>query len=198
MTIAPLLRTCVVAGRFNPAILSPAWVVANGILPDGEAEGESVIGTNVIQFTLAGITWQTTLTKLEVVANSPEVNPGRFVASALDLLSHTPVSAVGSNFVFQVAEEHSEHLFSIIASRLQITTADAEHETLGYSSAINLKYDDCIISIGLESGREKVHTVRFNFNRFVPDASSGAASALKWPADESESVRLYTKLLGEI
>lgn len=196
MTIAPLRRTCVAAGRFNPAILSPAWIVANAILPDGETQVGSLIGTNIVQYTLAGTMWQPTLGKLEVVAETKESDPGRFVASVLKLLSHTPITAVGSNFIFQVAEEHGESLFTLTASSLLSVVADAEHEVMGYSAVIVLKQGDCNINVTLESEREKVHTVLFNFNRFVPDATSGSDAALKWSEDEAESVRLYSRLLG--
>jgi len=197
MINTPQLRTCVVTGRFNPAILSPAWIVANAILPDGETEVGSLVGTNIVQYSLAGLTWQTTLSRLEAFTNLPEVDPGKFVASVLHLLSHTPVSAVGSNFVFQVAEEHSEDLFGLIASKLESVSADSEHEMLDYSATITLEQEDCIISIILDSSQRKVHTVRFNFNRFIPDASAGAEAALKWSSDEVEAVRLYGRLIGE-
>lgn len=194
--MTPEVRTCVVAGRFNPAILSPAWVVAHGLLPDGQAEGKALVGTNVVQYTLGALTWQPTLTKLEVIANDSDADPGDFVSRVLNLLPHTPINAVGSNFVFPIAEPADRQIFPLISSKIQAITSDADHELLSYSVTVGLKFGaDCVISIGFESEKEKVYAINFNFNRFVPNASAGAEVALAWRKDEAEAVRIYQRVL---
>jgi hypothetical protein len=195
--MTPQIRNCVVAGRFNPAILSPSWIVAHGVLPEGEFEGSNLLGTNIIQYTLGGLTWQPTLNKLEVTANDDVSDPGEFVAKVLELLPHTPIAAVGSNFAIPVSPEDGRRLFPLIESRLHPLTADADHEMLEYSVTIALKFDsDCVVSIHLSSEKEVIDNTHFNFNRFVPNASAGAEVAMNWRRDEAEALRLYAKIIG--
>jgi hypothetical protein len=195
--MTPELRNCVVVGRFNPAILSPAWIVANQVLPEGRAEGSSLVGTNVIKYTLNGLTWQPSLTKLEVTADHPDANPGEFVARVLTLLPHTPITAVGSNFLFQVAAEDGARIFSLVKSQVQEVTADAEHEMLDYSVSFALKYgSDCVININIDTEKETVYNVGVNFNRLVTSATVASEHALKWASDEAEALRLFHKILG--
>src|SRR6476659_6389012 len=117
--MTPQLRACVVLGRFNPAILSPEWVVAHEILPEGSGQATHILGTGVMhfQFSLGGITWHSALTTLEVSANDSSSDPGQFVASVLDLLPHTPVTAIGSNFIFPVDADDGRRIFPLIESR---------------------------------------------------------------------------------
>lgn len=97
-------KNCVVVGHFNAAIIKPPWLVKQGILPDGEMQlslSDRPEAPRVFKF--AGLDWQVGPTRLVVSPVSPDgVNPAVPVGQILRKLPHTPISAIGHNFIFDV------------------------------------------------------------------------------------------------
>lgn len=185
------LASCVVVGRFNPAILTPEWLVAQKILPEGEVEIGQSFGSALLQCRLAGFMWLATLGKLEVHSEAPNSDPGEFAAKILELLPHTPIRAVGNNFAVGLPMGAGKSLFPLISCSLAERLRTPEHEMLSVSTTLALSHEkEAIIRITLEAEQGEVGAVSFNFHRDCASALAGAEAARKWTADRSEARRL--------
>lgn len=88
----------VVRGKFNPYIFSPEWLEQQRIWSHKDVQLALGALSDGINFRSAdgSITWSVDPFGLTVRAE----NAAELVKGVLELLSHTPVSAVGCNFVF--------------------------------------------------------------------------------------------------
>lgn len=190
------LASCVAVGRFNPAILTPAWMVKEGILPDDEAEIGQMMGGGTLQFRLAGYMWQPSLSKLEVHAEGANLDPGEFVSQVLNRLPHTPLRGVGNNFALALGGTPGKQLYPLIQCPLVKLLATEEHENLALSATLALSHEkEAIIRVTLDADQEEVVGLSFNFHRDCTSASAGAEAARKWTADREEARRLLEKIL---
>ena len=97
----------VVLGHFNPAIFSPGWLVANGLI--GRLEGNDARPQAIVpQLSIFEVGWlrcEVTPDRMSIATQDPqEFERVRDVAAGvLGVLPHVPVSAVGINRYFHVA-----------------------------------------------------------------------------------------------
>jgi hypothetical protein len=94
----PTSFNIVAVGRWNPMIITPDWVVMQGLAEAGE--WEISLTPDGPKFGGPHFDWLSTATRLVVTANDPTegVAPTcEFVAAVLERLAHTPVSALGVN-----------------------------------------------------------------------------------------------------
>jgi hypothetical protein len=105
----------VILGRFNPAIISPAWLLMKGLLGEHEAMNvsEQMIVPRLSVFTASWLRCETSDDRFSVTAEDPlKYQPLRDVAvGVLDALPETPVSALGMNryFHFRYADITTWH-----------------------------------------------------------------------------------------
>lgn len=108
MAVQLISRNTVVRGEFNRAIIVPRWLVAQKILPDGEVDfAVSDAADQPRQFRFAGFMWNVAHDRLVIAARPDidvEADTGSVAAKILRILSHTPVTAVGHNFLFESTE----------------------------------------------------------------------------------------------
>jgi len=97
--------TIVAVGQFNPAIFSPNWLKQNELIGADDAE-DAVQSPSLIvshQITVIDSTWFTlqVLSNQLTLASKGVLSPTLMdlAAGIFELASHTPVSAVGLNFV---------------------------------------------------------------------------------------------------
>lgn len=83
-------------GPFNPHIITPEWLVANGICPDGELEWRLQPLAQGVAFSLEDVQWQVDFRRLAVKSRRKDC--GAFVANVIALLEHTPVRSICNNF----------------------------------------------------------------------------------------------------
>ena len=116
-----LFSSAIIAvGRFNPAIFSPDWLERNGLLGKDDADtvregtqGESLLISQQVAafetkwFALQVLTNQLSLTSKDAL--SPAFKD--LAVGILQLVPHTPVAAVGLNFLahFKLASEAEYH-----------------------------------------------------------------------------------------
>lgn len=172
-----LLKANVVAiGQFNPAIIVPGWLKAQGILQADEAQEEHAVGATALahRYQMQGYVWTVSLERLifERLCETPEdaSRPASVVSDILGRLSHTPLRAVGINFEFEDAAQHEPAIDCKIEGR---AVADLARE-LGYTLASThvqaTLEDDRQVQIQLSAhGRPgtKIRTLNFNFQRLV-------------------------------
>lgn len=108
MAVQLISRNTVVRGEFNRAIIVPRWLVAQEILPDGEVDfAVSDAADQPRQFRFAGFMWNVAHDRLVIAARPDidvEADTGSVAARILGILSHTPITAVGHNFLFESTE----------------------------------------------------------------------------------------------
>ena len=101
------LAQTVVIGRFNPYIIAPAWLVNEGVCDetadtDERSDGDDYLDASPapMAFELGGYEWEAGFDRLAVSASDPGQDCGAMAVAVLERLHHTPVEAVGNNFVF--------------------------------------------------------------------------------------------------
>jgi hypothetical protein len=94
----------VVLGSFNPAIFQPRWLGAQGLLRPEEVENATVklIQNDFAEFTTEWLHLQVMPERFAAHVSSAAQLPllREFVVNVLELLPHTPVTAVGLNRMF--------------------------------------------------------------------------------------------------
>jgi hypothetical protein len=96
----------VVVGQFNPAIVTPAWLGFNNIIQRGEAETANInmVSEQVSSYTVEWLKVQITQDRFSIETGEPtKFMPLRDVfLQIFQLLSQTPVSAMGLNFSYLI------------------------------------------------------------------------------------------------
>jgi hypothetical protein len=100
----------VVLGQFNPAIVTPHWVVRNGL--HGEAAGATELGLGAsgqtLKHKLGAFAWVVTNQRFDMDSSGSTVADAcSLVSGVLNLLSHTPVRAVGVNMTFEASADEA-------------------------------------------------------------------------------------------
>ncbi len=108
----------VTAGAFNARIITPSWLVGEGIVsldsPGDGVEGELTFPASnpadtKMRFEIAGFRWEVSASRVFIGSDGPD-SPADLVARLLDALPHTPIVAVGSNFDFRVERGDGDKL----------------------------------------------------------------------------------------
>lgn len=176
-------RTLVIAGAWNPAILSPNWV-AKEVLQLGAA-ADFQVGMQVsindpsqpVGFQFEGISFAPALNVL-VFQLMPDLDHQKAIdvaAGILELLPHTPVSGVGFNFGFQVLDANTELLRTFSAGSRVPSLLEDENAALvkqGWGASIGTKGRLINMTCKLEAG---VVVIGFNVHLEAPSATAAAA-----------------------
>lgn len=96
------LAQTVVIGRFNPYIVTPTWLVEQGICGDDDLadDTDDFLDPDEPAFGLGGYEWYVTMERMTVSTGRRDLDCGQMAARVLRKLPHTPVEAVGHNFIF--------------------------------------------------------------------------------------------------
>jgi hypothetical protein len=98
-------QNTVILGSLNPAIIQPNWLTKIGIIPLGvQVQAKYKIGSNLPgEFAWDIYKWTVDYGMMKVHLK-PDQSPDQlnnFVSKIFESLSHTPVSAIGHNFIFE-------------------------------------------------------------------------------------------------
>jgi hypothetical protein len=175
--------TIVLAGAFNPAILTPPWVATHGLgyASDREFAIEMLApvgGTGVPRFNFDGLSYSAAYNV--VTAYVPLVEPARcsqavdVFAKILEQLPHTPVAGLGFNFAFQVDGPSAEF-------RALATPCVPMEESFGEGSTVAarkwgniVKWEDALVSVECDLAGDQA-TVSFNFHHSTASAQAAVA-----------------------
>lgn len=204
MTPASEGFSIVIVGRWNPFIFSPDWVTTH--LRDGDDTAvrigipvDNAEGPRQIAFEHTRLYPSTT--RLDIRPEAPALDQMREIErtarKVLDLLPHTPVSALGINFEFHEQAEReaiqSNFVLSdagqIDASAYQLTQTRLRRafSARGQSTLnLTITWDSSMVSTD------------FNFHKEIPNAHAAIAALDEVPVADryTEAVRFLERVYG--
>lgn len=169
----------VIVGVWNPAILSPEWVakhiydLAEGAEVPGTIELPMVRGAPA-RVKIRSVTYVTERSRLVLLpedTSEDRLNEAEtFARKTLDVLRHTPVSALGFNFEFRGAAEEQDVADTFADATSELVANLADHPTVGERRVgLTATRDLGQVSIN-EFLLADSFRVRFNFNYPLKDA----------------------------
>ena len=185
MRLVPHETTLVIAGAWNPAILTPEWVLRHALQKELDA-------TNKIQAAMpVGLLFEFPRFELEdlyfmartdaFILFPKPIAEDRFLViesvaqRTLDQLSHTPITGVGHNFEFRDETPNPGMLKAFSAAQQDVVDiAPAGFSVSSSGISTSLKCDQSIINIQryFDGGRLGV---KFNFHYPVSSATEASA-----------------------
>ena len=186
--------SAVVRGFWNPFIITPDWLRKCGVV-EGTLEPKPLPASEApFAFELGALRWEPGPDRLAIISTRGE-NCGLYAKRVLDHLPHTPIQAIGINFVYKAVIEAwpAQHLPRI------------GEVSLGRHGPLNLKQvrwvglaeldADTILNLTVSQAPREV-ICSFNFHRNVDDARKAAELASKWSDDRDQAARLLRNLFG--
>lgn len=185
----------VAVGPFNPFIVTPQWLAAHVSGATGEEDVDwpfEPAVTPYSRFTLGDFGWDVSFEQLAVGSGKPVATAdcGRPVAEVLDLLPHTPVRAVGNNFIFDCSPDEwgSRPLPSL--GPTPPAREMARSRWVGQFSA-----NGASVEFDVNTVLNSVVVVQLNFDRRVKSAKEGGTAAKKFTDDYAAARQLIQELL---
>lgn len=180
-----LKRADVVAlGSFNPTIPDAGWYMREGLV--GTDEGISLqvqLGRPSAKYQSSKIRWVVSMEKFtaevveENLAEETVGSAGEFLAETLDRLSHTPLTALGHNFAFDLELEPGSYVETFLALGRVMSTPFGSGAAL---SATRASFVDAPAGSTLNVDvrlRGQAHEISCNVHRLVATAEDGAKAA---------------------
>jgi hypothetical protein len=176
--------TIVLAGAFNPAILTPQWIAINALNYPNEqlvqvellAPIGGGVGTHRLTFDHMSYTAGYKGTTFYLMNQSAEVRESVCVAigTIMSLLPHTPMSGVGFNFSFRVEHPPAE-LLNLLQVHEGLNGALGDDTTVVNRSWANtLSYQESLLNFSCQlAGAEVI--VDCNYHHNVSSAMEAAA-----------------------
>ena len=195
----PAHSNCTLVGSLNPAILGPEWLARQEIVRSPEAE----ITANVTRgFEISRAVykndqylWAVEPSRLSVEGIEADANPGSFVASVMEKLKHTPVTAVGTNLLFELPAAVGARAWS---ERYQVKLPGAVADRLlSHEIHHRFEHDTSVATIKMKVADSTVLTADFNFNRTVSSSPEAVEGARKWREDCRAAGTIMVDLFGE-
>lgn len=218
MKLVSTETSLVIAGAWNPAILTPQWVLQHGL-------NKSLDGGNLIQAFLPatqGVIFEFPRYVLEdlsfsvrpdlFILSPVESTPERIVAledaaaRMLEQLKHTPITGIGHNFEFREANPMPGNLDLFTASRQDLINNMPDcWEPASASLAASFKNNTDTVIVNIQRQFEAdVLIVKFNFHHPISSADD-ALVVLRGENDYKRmnqnlifAKQLMTELYGEI
>jgi hypothetical protein len=188
----------VIVGEWNPAIITPPWLADKGIVSRKAMPEKMPITVSPIrigwQFELAGCQWGVTQTQVSITSPRGK-NCGTYAAKLLELLPHTPVRAIGSNFVYHssLSEWPGDRRPRLGPLGLDGLGAHGVQQTMWQGKkAVG---SGTVLGIALTQDSEAV-TVSFNVHRDCDSAKKAARYARRWYLDKALVRQTMRSLFG--
>ena len=186
MAIQPDHTSVVVLGAWNPAIVQPTWLLQHAIVKKPPAAPALQIQplTRAFRFELAGLEWNISDSRLQLVSRQKMRNCGTYAGKVLAILKHTPIQAVGTNFTF-FGDEAEWPNKAIVPTPLPVAMAEGKPLSFAlttWQGAADLG-KDTLLNITVAKNESTI-VVSFNFHRnCTGDASKARVYARRWGRD---------------
>ncbi len=177
--------TVILAGSFNPSILSPTWVAVHGLgTPAGQEFAVEMLaavggGGASPRFRFNGVDYQPGFANLTLNVDPSNIETGvvaaRTAAKILGQLPHTPVNGVGFNFAF-VTDEPQEELLRLLSVHDVLSDSfPGDSEVVVRRWGNSLTWEQAIVNVDCElAGGQATITLNFHYST----ASAGAAQQI--------------------
>jgi hypothetical protein len=223
MTTLEISGASIVAvGSFNPPLLSLDWFVANKLIGEGDAaaaraRSDYVVTRQISRFQTDFAVVQAVETQLSIGSAGP-VTPALadLAISVFELLPHTPVTAIGLNFIahYKVAEANTYHRFGDALAPKDIWNVIFPGKACGLANLTILVQDGARDEtpgpnnkhVTIQPSSKVKPGIYFDINNHFTAASdgtllkhaSGAASVVKenWRACHDQSHVTFDKVLS--
>lgn len=191
MPLTVNLLDVVVIGRFNPYIISPPWLIEQGLASekvDVKIGLDLDKGRGIISVDIEGFSWHVTDSRLTISVRDPRKNPSELAGRVLEKLPHTPVSAIGHNYHFrcELTEWHGRlpQIGDIDQTSLQ---SFGSPESVSWGC--KLKQASQVVAIDIEQLPDAI-TIHTNTHRTVSRASDVIDLAEQFFSDLEQSKKL--------
>lgn len=181
----------VLNGNFNPYIISPEWLADQKIWQADSVQLElGAIRKDGVQFNGEGTDWYVSSDRLVVASTT--IDCGEVAERVLVALPHTPMIAVGCNFVYQ--ELSPDVVYPVFDAIQKITADETSLRLLRWG--IVLHQDNTRIDVSLTSGDQGT-TIAFNHHRQANTTSEAMVAAERFGDDKKRSQDLLQKLFNQ-
>ncbi|MEZ6081214.1 MAG: hypothetical protein R3C09_28520 [Pirellulaceae bacterium] len=181
----------VVRGKFNPYIFSPEWLSEQKIWKHKQVQlALGVVGDGVNFRSADGeVSWRVDPFGLTVEA----IEADELVLRVLERLPHTPVSAVGFNFVF--SQEKWEGVVPKLGGlALDDLPAKFNPELSIWTGVFHV--ESTRIQMAIATGEEGI-TVNFNFHEHTPSTSQAKAAVKRFGENRIQCTMMIHEILQE-
>lgn len=187
----------VVVGHFNPHIISPEWLLQHKVVDKVALVKMRVKIADrraAFNFSIAGLTWRVDDSRL-VVEGGPDDNPAAMISRVVEILLHTPLTAIGNNFRYSCP--HAD--WGGGAPRLgTLGTKElgqwGDVKSVGWHGSVMREGGDLVHIEVTED--ETTLRVSFNFHRAVKDLAGIKQAAERFSADRDMSRTLLGVLVA--
>jgi hypothetical protein len=166
--------TVVLAGSFNPAILTPQWVAVHGLgQPAGQEFQVEMIspvgGAGATRFSFDGLSYSAGFRNVTLHLDGTQPAQCRAslraAANILAQLPHTPVAGLGFNFAFSV-DEPPDELLSLLTTHDGMTDSfPIAPEVVARKWGNTVKWNDALVTVGCELvGGQAFITFNFHYS----------------------------------
>lgn len=186
-----------ITGHFNPHIISPNWLIRERILDSsGPVKGTMLLGSPEleIRFNIGDMEWAVHGTRLSIDAKTGS-RPAEVAAQVMEKLPHTPVNAVGLNFVYSCDRDNwsgpNPQLGRLTRESLQEL---GDVQATGWRTAINYN-DGVLVNVVFQIETDVV--LNFNFHRSVENTAEAIKAVRLFSQDQECSQSLIDTLLKQ-
>lgn len=181
-------------GPFNPHIITPEWLVKNGVCGNDEVEIRYTAMNGGTAFNFKKVKWQIDFRSLMV--GSTEENSGELAARVIHLLHHTPIRAVGNNLHYSCGKEQwGQSLLPTIGAKgwndLAVYGVVDQTRWAGVFFRAETRVE---VTVALS---EAGVAVLFNFHRETKSSEEAQMAARQFDADKQVSRELLGSLFDQ-
>lgn len=198
MIIGLKYTNIVVLGLWNPAIVSPGWLTEQQIAGARGTEVELQFNPyqRIFKFDLGGITWYVDYEKLEVRSDAG-ADCGKYASRVLELLSHTPVHAIGTNFAFECDSEAWPQKYRPCLGPMRCGAPSDPNAFLESKWQASRQLDDKSTRLQLivTEGAGKLELL-INFHRSITSANEAKNFAERWTSDRELAFKFAKDYFG--
>ena len=197
MPVTAKSTSVVVIGAWNSAIINPDWLAQYKVIEEVPTNISFGFGIpmNRLGFEIGDLRWEVDAVRLQVRALKFK-DCGRYVARILGLLPHTPVSAIGTNFVFAcpLTDWPGTMLPKLGDGQLTPQAESSSWHQVRWVGLRSLDKDTRMQATVTKLEQEVA--VGINFHRNVPNAEAALGYASGWAHDKDIAMELMKTMFG--
>lgn len=194
-------QNCVIIGSLNPAIIQPNWLAKQKVIPGGVQVSTlfNVEGNVAPTFEWDDYKWMVDPSRFQISVK-PESSPEKisvFIRGIFSKLEHTPVAAIGHNFVYKV-----ESFLPDINFLCKEEWAVGKQTKWGHLNKLRHELTTVLddrTSLKIQVIKEeKQLVVNFNFHRDVADTNVLVGFSDQFGDNRKKSEKILDEILEEI